>query len=191
MSRRLRAEDIMPGLVGGEETGQRITRRISVRTRAKPKVKAKVVDKTNPKFWAKQEAGLARVLDRMLKEENRTSIDTWNIDDRDLPVFPNFYEFCLSKSGLYSPLHARQMWLAVHLLAEWCPKCSPKRKAFRHIKKIPVGFDVRDLPDKIVMLEYGRCPSCGVTKGQLIQKGLLNPYGELCLLYTSPSPRDS
>ena len=181
-SDRLTVEDIVPGLAGG--SGPRRGRRIDVRASRQRSGSGDGgtqggAGPADPKFWDKQEAGLAQLLDMLLSDDNRESVDSWNIDDRDLPAFPNFFEFCKSKSGLYTRLYARQMWLAVHLLVEWCPICSPKRKSFRHVKRIPVGFDVMDLPDKITLLEYGRCPSCGATKGDLVRKGELNPYGEL------------
>ena len=172
---RLTAEDVMPGLVSG--TTSNVTRRITVRTRQGEE--GKVIDKSDPNFWSRKEAGMVQIIEDLLDNDNAFSLDAWNIDDRDLPVFPNFYEFCLSKSGLYSKIYARQMWIAIHLLAEWCPICSPKRKSFRHIKKMPLDFDVRDIPEKVVLLEHGRCPSCGITKGKLIRKKLLHPYGEL------------
>ena len=186
---RLEPGDIMPGLFGGKRRSK-VTRRISVSSRAKSKKPTRrnrgehddpsvSWDDVTEEEWEKKEKSFASYYEDLLLNENRAATSAWNIDDRDLPMYPNFYEFCLAKAGLGEHMYARQMWIAVQLLAEWCPKCSRARKSFRHIERIPVGFDVRDIPDKVVMLEYGRCPSCGISKAQLIKRGRLLPYTEL------------
>lgn len=191
MSRRgkLDLDQVAPGLL---HSGSRTTKRIIVRDNRGPAAKKRSRGRSRPGTddrpdrkreasrddWDRREDSLADTIEELLSGGG-SSVDTWNIDDRDLPVFPNFYEFCMSKQGVFSVPFARQMWLALHLLGEWCPRCSPKRRAWRHIRRIPVDFDVRDLPDKVVLTEYGRCPECGTSRYEWMKRGHLNPYGEM------------
>jgi hypothetical protein len=122
------------------------------------------------------ELNLCDMVEEILKSPNRVPPDL-RIDDRDLPEFANFYEFCFSSRGVEQPPFARQLAIATHLLAEWCPRCSTK--AFYDITKIPVDFPAKDFPDKITYLEHGVCPTCGATKLELYKSGELNVYTEL------------
>ena len=119
---------------------------------------------------------MERIVADVLKSGARVAPDL-RIDDRDLKEFPNFYEWCFSKDGGNQAPFAKQLALATHLLAEYCPRCS--HKAFRNIHKIPVGFPAKDFPDKVQFLHYGVCPNCGARKSELVANGELNAYVEL------------
>lgn len=119
---------------------------------------------------------MERIVADVLNSGARVAPDL-RIDDRDLKEFPNFYEWCFSKDGGNQAPFAKQLALATHLLAEYCPRCS--HKAFRNIHKIPVAFPAKDLPDKVQFLHYGVCPNCGARKSELVANGELNAYVEL------------
>lgn len=119
---------------------------------------------------------MERIVADVLNSGARVAPDL-RIDDRDLKEFPNFYEWCFSKDGGNQAPFAKQLALATHLLAEYCPRCS--HKAFRNIHKIPVAFPAKDFPDKVQFLHYGVCPNCGARKSELVDSGELNAYVEL------------
>lgn len=119
---------------------------------------------------------MERIVADVLKSGARVAPDL-RIDDRDLKEFPNFYEWCFSKDGGNQAPFAKQLALATHLMAEWCPRCS--HKAFRNIHKIPVNFPAKDFPDKVQFLHHGVCPKCGARKSELVKSGELNAYVEL------------
>ena len=119
---------------------------------------------------------MERIVADVLNSGARVAPDL-RIDDRDLKEFPNFYEWCFSKDGGNQAPFAKQLALATHLLAEYCPRCS--HKAFRNIHKIPVAFPAKDFPDKVQFLHYGVCPNCGARKSELVANGELNAYVEL------------
>lgn len=119
---------------------------------------------------------MERIVADVLNSGARVAPDL-RIDDRDLKEFPNFYEWCFSKDGGNQAPFAKQLALATHLMAEWCPRCS--HKAFRNIHKIPVNFPAKDFPDKVQFLHHGVCPKCGARKSELVKSGELNAYVEL------------
>ena len=119
---------------------------------------------------------MERIVADVLKSGARVAPDL-RIDDRDLKEFPNFYEWCFSKDGGNQAPFAKQLALATHLMAEYCPRCS--HKAFRNIHKIPVNFPAKDFPDKVQFLYHGVCPKCGARKSELVKSGELNAYVEL------------
>ena len=144
----------------------------------------KRADASGEERWAGLEQAMEDMVDEILSRKV-TAVDLFPIDDRDLPAFPNFYEFCMSRSGANTVPYARQLWLAIHLLGEWCPRCSIK--AFRDIERMPVGYDVGVIEDKVTLLQHGECPSCGATRRELLLKrsranrrrGPLNLYVEM------------
>lgn len=119
---------------------------------------------------------MERIVADVLNSGARVAPDL-RIDDRDLKEFPNFYEWCFSKDGGNQAPFAKQLALATHLMAEYCPRCS--HKAFRNIHKIPVNFPAKDFPDKVQFLYHGVCPKCGARKSELVKSGELNAYVEL------------
>lgn len=119
---------------------------------------------------------MERIVADVLNSGARVAPDL-RIDDRDLKEFANFYEWCFSKDGGNQAPFAKQLALATHLMAEYCPRCS--HKAFRNIHKIPVNFPAKDFPDKVQFLYHGVCPKCGARKSELVKSGELNAYVEL------------
>ena len=102
------------------------------------------------------------------------------IDDRDVPVFPNFYSFCTDDNGLGIFPYPRQLALAMQLLGEYCPRCSVK--AAGNVEKIPKDASRASLERNIVFLEFGVCPRCGARKHKLVRKNELNLYDEMDLV---------
>ena len=112
------------------------------------------------------------------------------MDDGDCPLFPNFYEFCISPDGLgIQPPYPRQMGLIMQLLAEYCPRCSFKNAW--DIEKIPRKASQKSIKKNITFLEFGRCPKCGMKKHKLVKKGEINMYDEMDLVLGQRSGKSS
>jgi len=126
--------------------------------------------------YEKQELGLVEMLDSVMDPDALVPFDL-KIDDRDLPEFANFYDFCFSKQGANQAPFARQLALAIHLFAEWCPSCSDSR--FANIYTVPLRAPAVDFPEHVTFLEHGVCPKCKATRSDLIKKGDLSFYQEL------------
>lgn len=104
------------------------------------------------------------------------------IDDSAMPLAKNFFDFCFNILGKdVRPPFARQMWIAYTLLSEYCPDCT-KPKWYEDIENIEVDMDPYSLRKKVAFLEYGVCPFCTKTKGQLIEEGKLFDKTDLILL---------
>lgn len=103
------------------------------------------------------------------------------LDDRELDRAENFYDFSTRVAGKsIKPPFARQLWVAYHLLGEYCPKCTPP--AYIHdVMDIPVDMDPKDLSRKVVMLESGVCPKCGATKSSMILDGKMRDVNQLAM----------
>ena len=161
-----RVEELFPSITSDNWS------RVTVTERVKPQDKAAVNT-----IEEEDEFKVVSTLDALITSNTSNIMPDLSIDDSDLPEFKNFYDFCFSPMGLQQEPFARQMAIAANLLAEWCPRCS--RKSIVDILKVPVDFPSIDFPDKIQFLEYGKCPKCHTTKGELFKSGELNHYGEL------------
>jgi hypothetical protein len=100
------------------------------------------------------------------------------IDDRDLPQAANFYDYSLNiLKGDAHPPWMMQMWTGLLLFAETCPPCSDKRyyNVDYIINKVGKERPAADILEGFQLLNHGRCPKCGRTKGELIKNhGLRN-----------------
>jgi hypothetical protein len=104
------------------------------------------------------------------------------IDDRDLPLAKNYYEFCSKTLGYDFMPWPRQMWAALILFAEVCPRCSDP-KWYRNVLQVPKRPPTSALLDHLQLLEYGVCPKCKANKYQLYTQGEIRLYNELVLVW--------
>lgn len=102
------------------------------------------------------------------------------IPEGDFPEAKNYFDFCENYMGPDTRFpFTRQMWICVHVLSEYCPHCSHPRWA--EVLKTPIGFDARNLRDKVQFLNYGRCPKCKRKKKDMVAAKELNLYTEMAL----------
>lgn len=114
-------------------------------------------------------------------DPNTNTVRDLKVDDSDLPFAKNYYDFCANLAGTNIKMpFARQLWMGVHLMGEVCPRCTHPNAFI--MEKIPVDLDPHVLASKMVLLEFGRCPKCKVSKGELILKKELKDYVELVLV---------
>lgn len=127
------------------------------------------------------EFDLAKMMDKALDPVTGLPRDI-RLPEGDFAEAKNYFDWCTNGSGIFVGADdkipfARQMWAATHLLAEYCPRCShPKWN--EDVLNLKVGTDPRKLPGRVQFLEYGVCPICKATKGELVSSGDLNLYVE-------------
>lgn len=109
------------------------------------------------------------------------SVRDLKIDDSDLQMADNYYHFCTNIAGkaIKTPF-SRQLWIASHLLGEYCPRCTPKK--YMSINSVPVDMDSKDLAKKMVLMKHGRCPSCGASKAEMVLAKELPDYNQLVMV---------
>ena len=73
-------------------------------------------------YFNKKEIDLERIMDEVFSDTNPVPKDL-KIDDRDMPVMPNFYAFCFDKKWGYTGIKpfSRQLWIYSMLFGEICP----------------------------------------------------------------------
>jgi hypothetical protein len=104
------------------------------------------------------------------------------LPEGDFKEAKNFFDFCLNFRGKDAKFpFPRQMWACTHLLAEWCPRCSHPR--WHDFDRVPVNSSRDAIRERVVFLEYGVCPECGVTKGELLSSHELNNYSEAAWMW--------
>ena len=105
------------------------------------------------------------------------------IDDSEARAAVNYYDFCANLAGKNVKMpFARQLWIAIVSLAEFCPRCTPEFWS-NCIENVPVDMDPHDLAKKFTLLRRGVCPECKAKRGKLILKGELNDYYEIVLVF--------
>lgn len=131
------------------------------------------------KELARKELDLEKVLDEVLDDETPVPKDL-KVDDRDIPTMPNFWAFCFDRTWGFTGIKpfSRQMWIALKLFGEYCPVCT-QGKVMKDIRNIPVGFQAKNFPEVVQLMNHGVCPKCKGTKREFIKKKLLKPYSEL------------
>lgn len=114
------------------------------------------------------------------------------IDDRDLPLAKNYYDFCENVLRLEKKVMpwARQLWTALVLFGEVCPRCSNK-EFLRDIMNVPKGLPAQKLISELRLLEYGVCPRCKATKLELFKSGEMRLYNELVLVWGQRSGKST
>jgi hypothetical protein len=99
------------------------------------------------------------------------------LPEGDFPEAKNYYDYCENFLGPDSKFpFARQMWAAIHLLSEWCPKCSHPK--WTDIFNVGVAADPKNIPNNVQLLHFGVCPKCKGTKAEFIARKELNLYVE-------------
>lgn len=102
------------------------------------------------------------------------------LPEGDFKEAKNYFDFVSNYLGHDAKFpFARQLWLAVTLLGEVCPRCTDKK--FLKIDTVPVDYPAKHLPDRMQFLHYGKCPKCHTTKAELLKNKEINLYTEMAL----------
>lgn len=88
---------------------------------------------------------------------------------------PNVLVWCADKRFLGMRPFAKQAEILLHLYEEWCPMCSDND----YVMDIPVADPIEQVMAKIALLEFGKCPHCGLEKDYGRKKGLFKDPLEL------------
>lgn len=129
----------------------------------------------------KSELDLEKTLSEVLDSNSPIPKDL-KVDDRDIPMMPNFWTFCFDKTWGFTGIKpfGRQMWIATKLFGEYCPICT-EGKIMKDMYRIKVKFKAKEFPDAVQLLNHGVCPKCKGTRQEFIKKKLLKPYSELAV----------
>lgn len=121
-------------------------------------------------------------IDDLLAQPNFLPQDL-SIDDRDLPAAENvidfFYNERFLKNMVPDGLFPRQISILLHLMGEFCPRCSD----MEYFNNIAVDENTDQIFDRVQLLKYGICPKCGARKSELYATGELdipNEFIGLC-----------
>jgi hypothetical protein len=99
------------------------------------------------------------------------------LPEGDFKEAKNYFDWCENFVGEDDKFpFTRQMWAAIHLLAEYCPRCSHPK--WQDVFNLKVDTDPRNIPNKVQMLNYGVCPKCKGTKQEFFAKKEMNLYVE-------------
>lgn len=72
----------------------------------------------------------------------------------------------------------KQLQLGLKLFNDMCPKCSDPD----WYDEIPFDADVREIPERVQLYKYGRCPKCGTTRLECNDAGLSHDYEDLVVV---------
>lgn len=111
----------------------------------------------------------------ILDSDLLTPIDT-KIDDSSVPAAKNFFQFTTGQKFLNVKPYLFQMMYIIQLFSEYCPRCSDMQY-MNHTAK--VDDSLAYFSTKVVCLEHGVCPNCGVRRSELIRNGEIHFYQEL------------
>lgn len=124
----------------------------------------------------KQEAdgSISSMIDEVLSSGSPVPPDL-RIDDRDIPRAVNVVEWMTSPKfigGEQKPF-AKQIQVAAHSMAEWCPRCSDED----YFECVPVDDTLDDILESVEFLEKGKCPRCKAMKADMIEdEELIDPF---------------
>ena len=92
------------------------------------------------------------------------------IDDRDAPEAPSFFAWCMGKKflNMKPPPYPKQMQYGMKIFGDACPYCSDKN----WFLSIPYNCDIWEIPRRIQLRRFGRCPKCDRTILDGIRDGL-------------------
>lgn len=125
--------------------------------------------------FADEKTNVAEMIEKVINSDLLTPVDT-KLDDSAAPEAKNFFEFTTSQHFLNVKPYAKQMLYLTQLFSEYCPDCSNTKWMREGIK---VGDSLAKFENKVKLLEYGVCPSCGNRKSELVKEGKLNQFQEL------------
>lgn len=120
------------------------------------------------------ELDLARMIKKALKDHSPVPNDL-KIDDRDLKMAKNFFEFSTSQEFLNQKPFVKQLEIAIKTFAEY----NPDLTNMEWFEDVPVDATYDDFLENVQLLEHGKCPKTGVTKCDLVQQKKLWPYTEI------------
>lgn len=145
----------------------------------KPLKRAKIIVPAEPEIEVADNFVL-QAMERAY-DPNTNLVRDLKIDDGDLPLAQNFYDYCARLAGKNVKMpFSRQLWIGLTLCGEICPDCTnPKAQ---EMWNVPVDLDPHDLAASMSLLEYGVCPDCKKTKYDFIKEGTLKDYSELVLV---------
>ena len=113
---------------------------------------------------------------RELVQRESVVPDPYAIDDRDSPAAPNSYAWACGEQFLnYQPSpYPKQLELCINLFSDKCSYCRGS-----WYEDIPHDCDIAEIPRRIMLRQFGRCPRCHRTRLDGIRDGREKDYNGL------------
>ena len=132
---------------------------------------------------------LSSLMDKAVDEITGLPRDI-RLPEGDFPEAKNYYDYCENFLGPDTKRpFSRQMWAALHLLGEFCPRCSHPK--WTDIWNVRVDVDPKNIPNNVQLLNYGVCPKCHGTKSEFFANKELNLYVEGAWLWGQRSGKST
>lgn len=104
------------------------------------------------------------------------------IDEGDIVWPRHWFEWAHGSRFLNVDPFAKQVEICTNLYGQFCPRCSDDKLVTtdehwgNRLLLLPTDMKVGDIRDRVTFMEHGRCPQCGATKPELIEKNELAHY---------------
>ena len=122
-----------------------------------------------------------KMMEQVLEKEARNPLPPdMRINDQDIPQAPNVFEWMTGQNFLNYKPYAKQVQIALHTYAEWCPRKSCTDRKF--IFDIPKKATYDQIRERVTMLNFGKCPKCGGRKHDFLRKGKMKVPFEAAIL---------
>ena len=189
----LQIDKLLPSLMSDDEKAELKKIRIN-KKRAKKGLPAKEKAPPPPVTFSMQDPDSLMMKDFMagLIDPVTGVIRDLRVDDRGLREAVNYYDFIYNIVGKDAhPPWARQFLASVTTFGEICPKCSNPK--WMDIFQVPKDFPTKDLkhPKRLVFLENGVCPHCGLTKRDILKDKLMPWYNQFVYVWGQRSGKSS
>ena len=96
------------------------------------------------------------------------------IDDSDLPLAPNWLDFCLNSKYLKLRPYPKQIKFGLEFFSDYCPDCSDP-----DIMADLFDQSIQEILDRVQLLVHGKCPKCHKTRMEFVEENKLHFYNEL------------
>jgi hypothetical protein len=109
------------------------------------------------------ETELNKILDKIVMEFGSGLPKDFRIDDSDIPLAKNYYDWCYNKRFAGDDPtfpFPKQVEIISNYLSEICPVCSDRE----YSKNIPVDAEIDGILERIQFLNNGKCPKCHKTR---------------------------
>lgn len=129
-------------------------------------------------FLEKGEVNIVDIVDKALEDRALVPRDL-KFDDSAMPRPANFLEWTTSPNFLKADPYLEQALIGIRLFGEWCPRCS--NKEWINIESHEPQEGIAGIRKNLTLLEFGKCPKCGVRRSELLKKDELHFYNELAV----------
>lgn len=141
-------------------------------------------------FLEKDEVNIVDIVEKALEDRALVPRDL-KFDDSSIPRPANFLEWTSSPNFLKADPYLEQALIGIRLFGEYCPRCS--NTEWLNIENHEPQEGLAGIRKNLCLLEFNKCPKCGVRRSELLKNEELYFYNELavnagqrCVVGTTP-----